>query len=96
MLAPLKIFKHKSKEGVVERANNECEVICKGMFKKETNLALFSGLRVSLSTGEEGTIGEPFGQSGKFKVRCTSEWNAIVSILFSSSTDLSNNSRSFE
>ena len=40
------------------------------MFKKETNLsALFSGLKVTLSTGEEGAIGEPFGQSGKFKVR---------------------------
>ena len=64
-----KIFKEKSKEGIVERANNECEVICKGMFKKETNLALFSGLEVTLSTGEKGVIGEPFGQSGKFKVR---------------------------
>ena len=65
----LKVFKEKVKEGQVERANNECEVICKGMFKKETNLALFSGLKVTLSTGENGVIGEPFGQSGKFKVR---------------------------
>ncbi len=28
-LAKLKVFKTKSKEGVVERANNETEVICK-------------------------------------------------------------------
>ncbi len=68
-LPALRIFKEKCKEGVVERANNECEVICKGMFKKDTNLALFSGLRVHLSTGEEGVIAESFGQSGKFKVR---------------------------
>ncbi len=69
----LGVFKYKVKEGVVERASNECEVICKGMFKKETNLALFGGLAVRLSTGEEGAIGEPFGQSGKFKVRVPGE-----------------------
>ncbi len=39
------------------------------MFKKETKLSLFSGLKVVLSTGEEGAIAESFGQSGKFKVR---------------------------
>ena len=39
------------------------EVICKGMFKKETDLAnLFAGLRVSLSTGEAGKIEDTFGQ----------------------------------
>jgi len=39
------------------------------MFKKETNLTVFSGLKVHLSSGEEGVITESFGQSGKFKVR---------------------------
>jgi len=39
------------------------------MFKKETNIHLFSGLNVKLSTGDLGTIDGPFGQSGKFKVR---------------------------
>lgn len=39
------------------------EVICKGMFKKETDLAnLFAGLRVSLSSGEGGKIEDSFGQ----------------------------------
>ncbi len=73
----LGVFKYKVKEGVVERASNECEVICKGMFKKETNLALFGGLAVRLSTGEEGAIGEPFGQSGKFKVRVPGESESL-------------------
>ena len=68
-LTHFKVYKTKSKEGVVERASNECELICKGMFKKETNLPLFQGLKVTLSTGEAGVIAESFGQSGKFKVR---------------------------
>ena len=37
----------------------------KDLFKKETNIALFSGLRVKLSTGEEGKVEGGFGQSGK-------------------------------
>ena len=37
----------------------------KDLFKKETNISLFSGLRVRLSTGEEGRLEGGFGQSGK-------------------------------
>jgi len=59
----------KQKQGVVERLVNDCEVVCKNMFKKETNIHLFTGLNVTLSTGETGVIDGPFGQSGKFKVR---------------------------
>ena len=62
------IFTDKAKEGVVERANNAYEVICKNMFKKETKMDLYFGLKVKLSTGEEGEITDTFGQSGKFKV----------------------------
>ena len=49
---------------MVERIGSSAyEVICKGMFKKETDLAnLFAGLRVSLSTGEGGKIEDSFGQ----------------------------------
>ena len=68
-LPKLKIFKVKQKQGTVERLVNDYEVICKNMFKKETNIHLFSGLNVTLSTGERGVIDGPFGQSGKFKVR---------------------------
>uniref|UniRef100_A0A8C6FZP4 Eukaryotic elongation factor, selenocysteine-tRNA specific n=1 Tax=Moschus moschiferus TaxID=68415 RepID=A0A8C6FZP4_MOSMO len=43
-------------------------VIGRSLFKKETNIQLFVGLRVHLSTGELGVIDSAFGQSGKFKV----------------------------
>lgn len=44
-------------------------VIGRNLFKKETNLQLFVGLKVTLSTGEAGVIEGGFGQSGKFKIR---------------------------
>jgi len=65
----LKIAKPKSREGIIERMSNEQEVIVKDLFKKETNLELFTGLSVVLSTGEKGLIEGSFGQSGKVKVR---------------------------
>ncbi|XP_069824836.1 selenocysteine-specific elongation factor [Dendropsophus ebraccatus] len=68
-LPKLKVFKMKHKEGQVERVNDDYSVIGRSLFKKETNIQLFVGLKVKLSTGEEGTIEGSFGQSGKFKVR---------------------------
>jgi len=67
-LQKLKIFKTKSKEGVVERMIDDNSVIVKSLFKKETNLQTFLNLRVKLSTGEDGVIEGSFGQSGKIKV----------------------------
>ena len=77
-LVQLKVAKDKQKQGIVERASNSQEVesfVCKwkifkqvivrDLFKKETNIALFSGLRVKLSSGEEGKVEGGFGQSGK-------------------------------
>ena len=68
-LPKLKVFKIKTKSGVVERASNEQEVIVKDLFKKETDVSLFTGLTAELSTGERGTVEGSFGQSGKVKVR---------------------------
>ncbi|XP_040263337.1 selenocysteine-specific elongation factor [Bufo bufo] len=68
-LPKLKVFKMKHKEGQVERVNDDYSVIGRSLFKKETNMQLFVGLKVKLSTGEEGTIEGSFGQSGKFKIR---------------------------
>ncbi len=68
-LPKLRIFKTKSRVGEVERAVDEYSLVGKGLFKKETNIALFSNLKVKLSTGEAGLIEGGFGQSGKFKVR---------------------------
>ncbi|XP_075852050.1 selenocysteine-specific elongation factor isoform X2 [Microcebus murinus] len=66
-LPALRVFKLKQKHGLVERATGEGGVIGRSLFKKETNIQPFAGLRVRLSTGELGLIEGAFGQSGKFK-----------------------------
>lgn len=68
-LPRLKVFKIKEKTGLVERANNEMELIGKNMFKKETNIHLFDNFKVKLDNGLIGKLDGPFGQSGKFKIR---------------------------
>ncbi|XP_035007852.1 selenocysteine-specific elongation factor isoform X3 [Hippoglossus stenolepis] len=68
-LPHLHIYKTKHKEGQVERVSDDYTVIGRNLFKKETNLQLFVGLKVTLSTGESGVIEGGFGQSGKFKIR---------------------------
>ncbi|XP_045079779.1 selenocysteine-specific elongation factor-like isoform X2 [Coregonus clupeaformis] len=68
-LPRLHIYKTKYKEGQVERVTDNYTVIGRNLFKKETNLQLFVGLKVTLSTGEAGVIEGGFGQSGKFKIR---------------------------
>ena len=63
---------------VIERANNDMELIGKNMFKKETNIHLFDGFKVHLSSGAIGVLDGPFGQSGKFKVRLSGIYLAIL------------------
>lgn len=79
----LKVFKLKEKCGLIERANNDMELIGKNMFKKETNIHVFDGFKVALSNGAVGRMDGPFGQSGKFKVRLeeplNDEWKTILS-----------------
>uniref|UniRef100_A0A5F4WN17 Selenocysteine-specific elongation factor n=1 Tax=Callithrix jacchus TaxID=9483 RepID=A0A5F4WN17_CALJA len=67
-LPRLKVYKLKHKHGLVERAMDDYSVIGRSLFKKETNIQLFLGLKVHLSTGELGIIDSAFGQSGKFKI----------------------------
>ncbi|XP_030632457.1 selenocysteine-specific elongation factor [Chanos chanos] len=68
-LPRLKISKDKHREGTVERVTDDYTVIGRNLFKKETNLQLFTGLKVTLSSGEMGVIEGGFGQSGKIKIR---------------------------
>ena len=63
----IKAFKMKQREGTVERFVDERTVIGKGMFKKETDLSLFAGMRVVTDRGEAGAVDGGFGKSGKFK-----------------------------
>lgn len=95
-LTKLKIYKVKQKQGVVERLVNDYELVCKNMFKKETNIHLFSGLIVILSTGEKAVIDGPFGQSGKFKIRLkdslSEEAKSVLSIKKKKPSDNANDS----
>lgn len=75
-LCNLKVYKEKTKSGTVERKHDEQTVICKQLFKKESNLEVFAGLKVTLSTGEIGQIDGSFGQSGKVKIRVPSGLSA--------------------
>lgn len=72
-LNSIKAYKNKCKTGIVERKHDETTVIGKALFKKETNIDLFVGMKVTLSTGDHGYIEAGFGQSGKFKVRIPSK-----------------------
>ena len=69
ILPKVKVFKMKRKEGIVDRKADEYTVVCRGLLKKESKMEMFTGLKVKLSTGEDGVIEGSFGQSGKFKVR---------------------------
>eukprot|EP01137_Pigoraptor_chileana_P028344 Opistho-2@12196 len=71
-LPSLKVFKTKAREGTVERIADDYTVIGKALFKKETNIETFAGMKVRLSTGDVGAIEGSFGQSGKYKVRIPS------------------------
>lgn len=69
ILPKVKVYKTKVREGQVERCQDEYTVIGKNLFKKETNIQTFVGLKVELSSGEKGVIEGGFGQSGKAKIR---------------------------
>ncbi|KAJ8370555.1 hypothetical protein SKAU_G00105830 [Synaphobranchus kaupii] len=85
-LPRLKVFKTKQRQGLVERVTDDYTVIGRNLFKKETNLQLFVGLKVRLSTGEEGVIEGGFGQSGKFKIRVLEGLGAEAKQLLSSTS----------
>ena len=53
---------------------DDYNIIGRGLFKKETNIQTFVGLKVMLSSGENGVIEGGFGQSGKFKIRIPGEF----------------------
>ncbi|XP_007666510.2 selenocysteine-specific elongation factor [Ornithorhynchus anatinus] len=85
-LPKLKVYKLKHKEGQVERVMDDYSVIGRSLFKKETNIQLFVGLKVKLSTGEDGVIEGGFGQSGKFKIRIPSGISPSTKQLFTTTS----------
>lgn len=47
VLQQLKIYKLKQKQGSIDRVSPDgLSAVCKGMFKRETDLSLFSGMKV--------------------------------------------------
>ncbi|XP_067679923.1 selenocysteine-specific elongation factor-like [Haliotis asinina] len=68
VLPKVKVVKIKRREGLMERATDKYTVIAKNLFKKETDITLFTGMQVELSSGQRGTIQGSFGKSGKVKI----------------------------
>lgn len=66
----LKVYKEKYRRGVIERLESDgTSAICKGMFSKDTDMSVFTGVDVVVEeTGEVGDISGGFGKSGKFRV----------------------------
>lgn len=83
-LPELKIYKTKTREGVVERMTDDYSVIAHSLFKKETNIQSFVGMKIRLSTGEQGMIEGGFGQSGKVKIRIPNGLSADTILKLSS------------
>jgi selenocysteine-specific elongation factor len=75
-LHKLKIYKEKSREGIVQRLVNDGEVIVGNLFKKETDRSKFERMKCKLSTGEIGFIAGAFGQSSKVRVQFTVPLNS--------------------
>jgi len=75
-LKPLRLVKMKSKTGNLDRFDKQDRtlVICKDMFKADTDLSLFLGLKVvHEQSGVEGILEGAFGTEGQFKVRFPTE-----------------------
>ncbi len=68
-LSKLRVFKIKERTGCIERMQPDgTTAICKQLFKKETDISVFTGLTVTTGGGVQGVIDGAFGKSGKFKV----------------------------
>jgi len=71
-LKPLRLLKMKQKVGLLDRVDQQDPslLICKEMFKADTDMTLFTGMKiVHENSGEEGVIEGTYGQEGKFKLR---------------------------
>jgi hypothetical protein len=71
-LQQIKVMKMKQKVGFLDRLDKQDKslIVCKDMFKADTDMSLFYGLKVvHESSGVEGIMDGAFGKAGKFKVR---------------------------
>eukprot|EP01132_Coremiostelium_polycephalum_P009163 gene9163-11230_t len=64
----LKIFKTKFKQGIIERIHSEDTIIGKNLFKKDTDITSFRGMKVIFENGQIGILESLFGKTGKVKI----------------------------
>ncbi len=63
------MVKVKERRGLIERVHNDESLIIKDLFKKETELSAFLGMKVEVPLlKRKGRIEATFGKSGKVKV----------------------------
>ncbi|KAI8468590.1 MAG: SelEFm [Monoraphidium minutum] len=68
-LARLQVYKPKERAGAIDRiAPDGSYAICRGLFKKESDVEPFLGAAVVTARGEVGVIEGRFGASGKVRV----------------------------
>lgn len=78
-IVALKVYRHKARRGEIERVVDARNCIVRGLFKRETNWDIFTGLIVTLANSTSAVGAEPlfirgmvegnFGMSGKCRVR---------------------------
>jgi len=66
-LKKLKIYKPKARDGKVDRVHDAQTLLVKDLFKKETDMSLFIGMKIVDDEGNVGKIEGTFGKSGKVK-----------------------------
>ncbi|KAK7915397.1 hypothetical protein WMY93_011158 [Mugilogobius chulae] len=64
--------------GQVERVTDDYTVIGRSLFKKETNLQLFVGLKVTLSTGESGVIEEASARAASSRSEYKAKYKSVT------------------
>lgn len=79
----LPVYRHKARRGEVERVVDARTCIVRGLFKRETNWDIFTGLSVTLSNNSSACSADPlsirgivegsFGQSGKCRIRLNTD-----------------------
>merc|ERR1712157_680649 len=72
----IKILKMKSKVGTLDKFDKQdpCNMVWKDMLKADTDMTIFTGLRVvHEQSGVEGIIEGSYGKTGLFRVRFKEE-----------------------
>jgi selenocysteine-specific elongation factor len=60
----------KERKGMIERVLPDgMGAVCRGLFKRETDMSVFEGATVTIGSGLAGVVEGRFGTSGKCKLR---------------------------